>query len=610
MSGIVGFINTNGAPVDQTLLQRMTDFMAFRGPDAQEIWCDGHVGLGHTMMRTTTESLHERQPCSLDGKVWITGDARVDGRAELIRKLEVKGRAGLKTATDAELILHAYHVWDEDCVQHLIGDFAFVLWDGWRQRLFGARDHFGVKPFYYAHVASHLIISNTLNCLRIHPGVSDALNDLAVGDFLLWGFNQDLATTSFADIRRLPPAHSLTWSGGSPHLGRYWTPPAGKQIRYKKARDYVEGFIERLRTAVDDRLRTQRTGVLMSGGLDSTAVAATAHDILSERSTNFDLRAYTVVFDKLIPDQERHYSGLVAQKLGIPIHYLTADDYKLYERWGEPELCTPEPLNEPFAAAVVNDQYRQVAAHCRVALSGYGADPALRGSSSYVPFLMKHLHFGQLLTDMYLQLISHGRLPPLGFRSRVKRWLNKCSWQSPYPVWFTRALEARLDLRARWEELNKEPPPVHPFRPEGYQLTTAPFWPKLFETYDAGVTSTPIEVRHPFFDLRLMIYMLAIPPIPWCINKHLLRVAMRHILPEPVRCRPKAPLAGDPILELLRHRDSHWVDDFNPTQELARYVNRDLIPRLTGKKDPNQMWINMHPLSLNYWLRHRSNYKP
>ena len=205
MSGIVGIINLEGATVDRQLLQQMTEFMAYRGPDVQDIWVDGNVGFGHALLRTTSESLGEQQPCSLDGEVWITADARIDNRAELIEKLN--SSIDLKTVTDVELILRAYQVWEEDCVKHLLGDFAFAIWDSRVQRLFCARDHFGVKPFYYARVGNSLIFGNTLNGVRIHPQVSDELNDLAIADFLLFGYNQELDTTTFADIQRLPPAH-------------------------------------------------------------------------------------------------------------------------------------------------------------------------------------------------------------------------------------------------------------------------------------------------------------------------------------------------------------------------------------------------------------------
>ena len=212
MSGICGIVNLDGAPVDRQLLQKMTALIAFRGPDAQNVWVDGRVGFGHTMLHTTLESEREQQPCSLDGNVWITADARIDGRTELKRTLEAQGRTELPNATDVELILHAYHAWGEDCVKYLIGDFAFAIWDSRQQRLFCARDHFGVKPFFYALMGQCLIFSNTLNCLRGHPAVSDSLNDLAVADFLLFEMNQDPGTTVFADIQRLPPAQRLRCS--------------------------------------------------------------------------------------------------------------------------------------------------------------------------------------------------------------------------------------------------------------------------------------------------------------------------------------------------------------------------------------------------------------
>ena len=103
--------------------------MAFRGPDAQEIWVNSDVGLGHAMLQTTFEMTEERQPRSLDD-VWITADARIDARDELIRKLEANGSRGFRhAATDADLILHAYRVWGTRCVDHLLGDFAFAIWD-------------------------------------------------------------------------------------------------------------------------------------------------------------------------------------------------------------------------------------------------------------------------------------------------------------------------------------------------------------------------------------------------------------------------------------------------------------------------------------------------
>jgi len=130
MSGIAGIVDFDGALIDRQPLGRMTASMVSRGPDAQEIWVDGNAGFGHALLKTTDESEHERQPFTLDGRVWIVADARVDARHDLIPKLKDKGHQSLsQDATDVELILRAYQAWSEDCVEHLLGDFAFAIWD-------------------------------------------------------------------------------------------------------------------------------------------------------------------------------------------------------------------------------------------------------------------------------------------------------------------------------------------------------------------------------------------------------------------------------------------------------------------------------------------------
>src|SRR5215510_11768612 len=210
MSGIVGIVNTNGAPVDLELLWRLTRSMTFRGPDAQDVWLDRNVGLGHTMLRTTFASATEQQPATLDGSIWLTADARLDAREDLLEKLRT-ARTQLLPLTqsttpnsslnlnDAQLILYAYHTWGEGCVDHLLGDFAFAIWDARNQQLCCARDHFGVKPFYYAKRGPEFIFGSSPNCLLSHPSISKRLNDQAIGDFLLFDMNLEPSTSFFAD---------------------------------------------------------------------------------------------------------------------------------------------------------------------------------------------------------------------------------------------------------------------------------------------------------------------------------------------------------------------------------------------------------------------------
>ena len=131
------------------------------------------------------------------------GDVRLDSRDELETELKNAGRKYARPAADCDLVLQAYAAWGADCVHHLRGDFAFAIWDMRRKTLFCARDHFGVKPFYYADLDNAFFFSSVLNCVRLHPDVSSALNETAIGDFLLFTMNCESATTTFRDIQRL-----------------------------------------------------------------------------------------------------------------------------------------------------------------------------------------------------------------------------------------------------------------------------------------------------------------------------------------------------------------------------------------------------------------------
>src|SRR5690242_19445023 len=192
MSGIVGIVQFDGRAVEPRLLHDLTDFLAFRGPDARQTWIKDSVGFGHTLFKTTEESEHDRQPLASNGSTWIVADARIDARRELMAELTANGEThpAQPNCTDAELILGAYNCWGTACVEHLRGDFAFGIWDDVRRQLFCARDHMGIKPFYYARVGSHVIFSNSIDCIRRHPLVPNRLNDLAMADFLLFGVNQ------------------------------------------------------------------------------------------------------------------------------------------------------------------------------------------------------------------------------------------------------------------------------------------------------------------------------------------------------------------------------------------------------------------------------------
>lgn len=604
MSGIVGMVHREGASIDRALLQALTHFLAFRGPDAREVWAANSVGFGHALLRTTRESLSERQPASLDGQLWITADARIDARSELVRELEEAGRHVRGTAPESELILNAYAAWGEACVEHLRGDFAFAIWDGRERKLFCARDHFGVKPFYYAEAGDLFLFSNTLNCLRLHPDVSGDLNDAAVADFLMFGLNCDSSTTTFRDIRRLPPAHTLTLSTDGLRLRRYWSAPTDGHIRYRHADDYIEHFQILLQAAVADRLHIDCAGVLLSGGLDSASIATTAHELSTRSGTAAKLRAYTVVYESLIPDRDGAHAREVAEFLQIPIQCLAMDHLKLFDRWDDSELAWPEPVEDPLFAGLF-DQFRMIAADCRVALSGEGSDNLMHFQMwPYAKDLIRRQEWSRLLSEG-IRYLALRQSPWRGVRRRVKGYAIGDPAVPGFPAWIARDFRQRLNLEARWKEWIELPAasPAHPIHPEAHASLALPHWAHLFENENPGVTQCAVEVRHPFIDLRLVEYLLALPPFPWFFEKALLREAMVGRLPERVRRRPKTPLGVDPVAELLKPPEPRSLDGVQWDDELTRYIETAAIEPLNERRSPAELDMTIRPLCLNFWLQ-------
>ena len=453
-----------------------------------------------------------------------------------------------------ESILSAYEKWGEDCVKHLTGDFAFAIRDG--EKLFCARDHFGVKPFFYTHVNGNFNFSSTLNDLR--SGVSNTLNEIAVGDYLLFGVNQDNSTTIFRDIQRLPPGHTLTVENNEIKIRHYWTPTLPAQVRYRDSEAYVEHFSELLSQAVKDRLHTDRVAISMSGGLDSTSLAANA-------SEHAEVAGITVVYDSLIPDEERHYSDLAAKHLGISITHLNADRYSLFD--GKMDQA------EPFLLSVLTGQFNDLLRLCAefspVALTGYDGDAFMHE-------------------------------PRQSIRTRIRRMLRTADSGS-IPEWIDEEFARRTNLRERWEQFWSRTCNEGK-RPAAMRALNSKIWTSLFEGYDRGSTKLNLDVSHPFLDIRLIEYLLAIPTKPWCVNKHILRRAMSDKLPAAVLNRPKTALMGDPALQLVRRASVRWLDSFAVSPQLRAFVNLNRRRPVAEEKTSDALWASLRVFALNYWL--------
>ena len=616
MSGFIGIFNSDAAPIDCELLERLTESLTFRGPDARAVWCQGSVGFGHTLFRTTCEAKYERQPFTLDQQVWIVGDARIDAREDLVRQLGCEHDLALNQTPDVELILRAYRKWGEACLEHMIGDFSFAIWDGRSRRLFCARDHFGVKLFYYARIGATFIFSNTIAALRLHPQITSRLNERALGDFLLFDCNWTLDTTFFADIQKLPAAHQLTVVDTGLKRRKYWQLVAPERVSYRRQEECVEGFRECLEQAVADRLRTEKVSISFSGGLDSTNMALAARNVRNRRGQRTDLKAFTTVYDTLIPGDERHYSGMAAQCLNIPVHYLCADSNQPYAQWSELLCYQPEPLHDPRFS---RNFYNICSAHGAVLLNGEGADeifPATRLSTQ-----LRYQGLSQALTDFYRSIFRHHVFPRVGTGILVGLRKLVRSGISPavptFPDWLRPEFARKLSLLDRWALWsNKESQTIDPLdalatTPQRRFIT--PLWDCYMSSTAIGQHGVPVETRFPYLDFRVVAFGLSLPRMPWSCHKHLLRRLGAAKLPKEITFRPKTPLQGDPLARSLQHNK----------ELLLKLVQLPLVPLLEEmicsggwrralRKTSFETWTVWEPLrvvTLNYWLQHNATIK-
>jgi asparagine synthase (glutamine-hydrolysing) len=603
VSGIAGIVRLDGGPVDRALLEKMAEFQAFRGPHGRGVWCAGNVGFVHTLFKLDDNDTPAPQPATLDGKVWITAHARVDAQDDLIGALRGRGREVVRGASDAELLLHAYHAWGDRCLEHVLGDFTFAIWDGRERRLFCAVDHFGIRPFYYAHIGDTLLFSNTLDCVRLYPSISEKLDDTAVGDFLLFGQYVDLDRTIYADVRRIPRAHRLIASRNGIEVRRYWEMVEEDELDDSDPEALVAEFRARLLTATRDRLRTRHVALSMSGGLDSTLVAACTAEALRESTTSWKITAFTTVFRELIADDEEAFARAAAKHLDIELRLQSGDDYVPFDSSTDVGWQPQEPHGSSSWRACV-DSTRKIAQTNRLMLTGWEGDEPMR---VWLPGRWRMLgrsgRWGRLRQDLWRYVRDEKGLPPVGFRTMLQHWRR--GGVGPLPAWIAPQFAQRARLAHRWRQGWRDVQ-MEALRSGSRQkyLETVP-WELAFHGYDPTWHGSPLEVAHPLMDLRVIAWLARVPEIPWCARKHLFRRAAQGLLPDAIVRRPKTPLSGDPDLSALgRHRINlhDVIGNFNG----AGYVDMTQLEAFSiAKMDDNALTTFTRIVAFLAWLRRR-----
>ena len=612
MSGFAGVISAGGAPVDEDLVGRMAKRLEFRGPDGTAVRMIGpNAGFCSTFARTGPAPQSSELPITIDGQQWLLGDIRLDGRDALLDTLDRAGKPATSSATDEELALRAWRV-RRDAGEQLFGDYAFGVWEPANRRLSAIRDVIGTKPFFYARAGSTFCFSNTLDALRIVPGVDLGLDEQFIADFLLQGWCPELERTVYRGIRRLRPGYLLEFREGDVATRRFAELPILEPLRYRRSSEYLEHFGSLLGAAVRDRLPNDGAAFLMSGGLDSTSVAATAVREASGARGKASFRAYTVDFRPLFDDAEPRFAARAAQHLGLPIEMVKAGEEKPFGCWTDEWVRMPEPLHEPFQSRHVA-MCREVLAFARVALSGDGGDEILTGvAAPYARQLIRQGKFWELMKSFGMLLLGWKRLPVmgLGLRGRLRKLRTQHAREGLVPEWLRPEFAGRMGLRERQAERRESHNSEHPVHPAAYASLSQGYWASVLEEEDAAWLGVPLDRRAPFLDRRLVEFLLRVPAVPWCMEKELLREAMRGLLPEEVRTRRKTPLAQSPFVAQAEKR--RWSPlPLPPAHPLvAEFVDWKKLEATLAALPGSQLWDDLRPLSLNSWVKGVENDRP
>jgi asparagine synthase (glutamine-hydrolysing) len=411
MCGIAGIFEFDkDAHVDAGVLRRMCDVIAHRGPDDDGFFIQGRIGLG--MRRLSIVDLATgRQPISNeDGSIWIVFNGEIYNHKALREQLISRGHH-YRTQSDTETIVHLYEEYGKDCVQHLRGMFAFAIWDAKRKSLFIARDRLGIKPLYYRLTPHSLIFGSEIKVLLTYPGMSPEFNRAALPEFLAFGYLSG-DETFYNGVQKLMPGHRLDLDEqGNLEVEQYWDLPQTLGDKVHDERYYVETYRELLQGAVNSHLMSDvPLGVFLSGGLDSSAVAALMTRIRREPVETFSV-GYTEQTYSELP-----YARTVAQHLNSVHHevFVSRQDFfgalpKLIWHEDEP-IVWPSSVSLFFVAQLARQRVK-------VVLTGEGSDETLGGYSRYA-FTLKNLAFDRVYRD----------LVPRGVRRHLRDSISTSAW--------------------------------------------------------------------------------------------------------------------------------------------------------------------------------------
>ncbi len=370
----MAILSLDGRPVPGDLARAQLNAIAHRGEWEPRLWEAPGIALGHVHLPRTPEAEREVLPATDSSeRYWITWDGRLDNRAELASLIQLDSERA-RQMTDADYVLAAYTKWQDECVHHLLGDWAVVIWDSKERRLFCAKDPLGWRQLYYAEHDCLLFVGSEPQQL-FAGGVVERVANLDAMLRMLGNALQEPGSTFYEGVSELPGAQTVSFTAdGQRASTTYWIPPADQHNRHRDAEDYVDEFEHLMVFATEARLRSNRpVASFVSGGLDSSYVTAVAARIDPQ------VQAFTLFAPDTEYLDERNYARVVAERCGISLTEVDISDcWHLSSKW-LPDECFDQPYVPGAGASLRKLASAAADTGVGVVLGGEGGDEWIRG---------------------------------------------------------------------------------------------------------------------------------------------------------------------------------------------------------------------------------------
>lgn len=569
--------------VDARVLKRMRDAITHRGPDDAGLFVDTNVGLGHRRLSIVDVAAGHQPMTNEDGKLHITYNGEIYNHADFREELEARGHV-YRTHCDTETILHLYEEKGAGVVEHLRGMFAFAIWDELKRELFIARDRLGVKPLYYVHTDDgSLYFASEIKSLLVARALAPELNISALPDYLA-NHSTSGEETLFRGVKRLLPGHTLRWRDGEVRIEKYWdirfSPENDGDERRGLDEDYIAEWMELFRTSVRLRLMADvPLGMFLSGGIDSSAIAAVMSGLVHE-----PIKTFSVAFAEREAN-ELVYARMVADAFRTDHHEIVVSPEEFFAALPQLVWHEDEPIAHPSSVAL-NFVSRLAARHVKVVLTGEGSDEMLAGYGRYrktVYNLSLGSRYHNLVGDSLRRVVSRG-IEGLPASSRVRHKLSRtflCLPPDMRSIYFdnfavfshsmqqellTSQTKERIGVLDPYKEMSKylQATDAGTLLDQLLYVDTKTYLHELLMKQDQMSMAASIESRVPFLDHKLVEYTARLPQslkLRGLTTKYILRKGMKGLLPDQILSRSKMGFPV-PVGAWFRGRFRYVIDDY------------------------------------------------